>query len=406
MNKPRVIRWVALLAGFFLVPLFALVLLLPMIVDSEAVKSKTRAFVAEKTNGLARIEKIDLFWFPRPGVVIRDAAISFDKEIQGHIEQLRLYPAIRHLLTGNLAFSSITADGAAWIVRLPARNEEPFNLDEVEERVRAAVKALALSFPGMNLRIHRGIADIGIAGGSSLMITDIDATLGVTLDKLDLTISARSNFADRIRFAGEMATSNLASQARLSVENLGLRKVIDFFPPGSAGWVNDGAATLSLKLKAAGLKSFSAEIDGSLPSLTLARGNRKAPVAAKDFKVILTGDEKVFRVAIEHMPLVSPPLKVAGELVFDRLSSSFSVKLSGRELDAGKIRKSALLLADDVASVQEVFRYLQGGTIAEIRIETRGRSFAEALNSKQAVVTANLRGVKIFVPGPDLDPST
>jgi hypothetical protein len=53
--------------------------------------------------------------------------------------------------------------------------------------------------------------------------------------------------------------------------------------------------------------------------------------------------------------------------------------------------------------VQEVFRFVQGGTIPEIRVETRGRSFAEALESKDALVAGNLRGVKLFVPGPDLD---
>jgi len=38
------------------------------------------------------------------------------------------------MLTGHLAFSSVTVDGAAWIVRLPARKDEPFNLDELEEK--------------------------------------------------------------------------------------------------------------------------------------------------------------------------------------------------------------------------------------------------------------------------------
>ncbi len=61
---------------------------------------------------------------------------------------------------------------------------------------------------------------------------------------------------------------------------------------------------LSLKLKAGGAKRFNAEVAGSLPSLTLARESRRAVVAAKDFKVNVTGDEKVFRVAIEHMLLV------------------------------------------------------------------------------------------------------
>ena len=400
MIKSRLITWAA---GCFLFLLCALLLLIPIIVDSEAVKAKARAYVAEKTNGLARFEKIEIFWFPRPGVVFRDAAISFDKQIEGKIQQLTLYPSLRHMLTGRLAFSSVTADGAAWIVRLAERHEEPFNLDELEEKVRAVVNNLGLGFPGMNLRVSGGMADISLAGEPSLTITDIDATLGVTLDKLDFAVSAAANFTDRIRLSGEIATNSLTSEARLSVANLDLRKILDLYFPGSVGWVDDGAVTLSLNLRAAGLKSFSAEIAGSQPSLTLARGARKALIAAKDFKAIVTGDEKVFRVAIDSFALMSPPLNLAGELIFDRLSSSFSVKLTGQELDAGMIRKSALLLADDVASVQKVFRYLQDGTIAEIHVEARGRSFAEALESKQTVVTANLRGVKIFVPGPDLD---
>ena len=60
-----------------------------------------------------------------------------------------------------------------------------------------------------------------------------------------------------------------------------------FFPLVWPHGLTDGAATLSVKLKAAGLKSFSAEIAGSLPSLTLARGARKAPIAAKGFQSYL-----------------------------------------------------------------------------------------------------------------------
>ena len=97
---------------------------------------------------------------------------------------LALYPSIRHLLTGSWVISSVTADGAAWVVRLPARNDESFNLDELEEKIRAAVQGLASGLPGMNLRIHGGIADIGIAGGRSLMMTDIDAHLDVTLGQI------------------------------------------------------------------------------------------------------------------------------------------------------------------------------------------------------------------------------
>src|SRR6185503_19145051 len=402
MKKTRVIKCFALVAGFFLVSLFALVSVFSRIIDSETVKSKVREFVAEKTNGLARIEKIDLVWFPRPGFVIRDAAISFGTDIQVSVQRLRLYPSLRHLLTGSWAISSVTADGAAWVVRLPARNDESFNLDELEEKIRAAVQGLASGLPGINLRIHGGIADIGIAGGRSLIMTDIAAHLGVTLDKLAFTIVVSSNLAGRIRFEGEVATSKLTSEGRLSAQNVDLRKLVEFVSPASSGWLDDGAATLSLEFRTAGLKKFNAKIAGSLPSLTLARGSRKALLKTKDFNAIVIGDEKEFRVVVESLPLVSPPLSAAGELTLDRKSSALSVKLTGRDLDVGLIRESVLRLAGDVSSVQNAFRYLQSGTIPELRVAARGRSLADAINN-HAAVSADFHGAKIFVPGPDLD---
>ena len=158
MKKTRIIKCFALVAGFFLVAVLALVLVAPRLIDSETVKSKVREFVADQTNGLARIEKIDLVWFPLPGVVIRDAAISFSTEVQGSVQRLSIYPSIRHLLTGSWIISSVTADGAAWVVRLPARNAASYDLDALQEKIRAAVQGVALALPGINLRNFRGFA--------------------------------------------------------------------------------------------------------------------------------------------------------------------------------------------------------------------------------------------------------
>src|SRR6185312_14707002 len=119
-------------------------------------------------------------------------------------------------------------------------------------------------------------ADIVIGAGSPLIIKDIDAELGVAPAKLNLTLSARSNFIERIRLAGEMAASTLVSEARFSVENLDLRQAFSFASPAWGAWVDNGAATLSVNLRTAGLRSFRADIAGAPLSLTLARGTRKA----------------------------------------------------------------------------------------------------------------------------------
>ena len=229
MNKPRVIRWVACLSGLFLLAWLAPLLILPMVVDSAAVKAKARAFIAEKINVSASIEKIEIFWFPRPGFMIQNAVISVDKEIHGVVRQLRLYPSLRQALSGNLAFSSITADGAQWTVRMPARSEEPFNFDQLDEKIRFAVKSLASAFPGMKLRIRGGGADIGITGGASLIIKEIDATFDVNLGKVAFAVSGGANFADSIRLTGEIAPSSLATEARLSGGILACARCSMFF---------------------------------------------------------------------------------------------------------------------------------------------------------------------------------
>jgi hypothetical protein len=137
MNKLRFIRWVALVAGIFLVPFLALIVLLPMIVDSQSVKATAIAFIAEKTDGLARFEKIDLFWFPRPSVLIR-MQYFLPTADQGKIQQLRLYPSLRDLLT-NLTFRPC---GPNRLDR-PATGAQcgPFDLDAVS-KILSAVKAL------------------------------------------------------------------------------------------------------------------------------------------------------------------------------------------------------------------------------------------------------------------------
>ena len=262
MNRSRILIGVALVAGFFLVAVLAFGLIFPRIIDSQIAREKIRAFLAEKTNGAVTLEQIAVAWFPRPAVVIRGAGISLAKKgIEGNIQKVRLHPSIRHLLAGKMVVSRVTAERAAWVVRLPERDEDSFKLGSIEEKIRAILEALASGFPGMILRIRGGSVGIQNADGPSIMFTDIDANLGMTAKDLAFKFSARSDIAETIRFAGRIGTASLATKARVSVDNLRLRKALHFLSLGRTEFVDDGEITLNIELVAMGLKKITAELE-------------------------------------------------------------------------------------------------------------------------------------------------
>ena len=134
MTMLRIIKWLAGLGGLCVVLVLGLALLLPRIVDSQAVRDKIRAFLVTKTNGNVGIENIDLKWFPRPAVVIRGASLAFDDKVSGKVQSLEVYPSLRGLLTGNLDISRVEVASPALSVRLPEPGDEPFNIDEIESQ--------------------------------------------------------------------------------------------------------------------------------------------------------------------------------------------------------------------------------------------------------------------------------
>jgi hypothetical protein len=88
MTTRRILKWLAGLGGLCVILLFAAALLLPYIVDSQAVREKIRAFLLTRTNGNVVIGNIDLKWLPRPAVVVRGASLAFADKVSGKIQSL------------------------------------------------------------------------------------------------------------------------------------------------------------------------------------------------------------------------------------------------------------------------------------------------------------------------------
>ena len=403
MTKRRLVKWLAGLSGSCLILLAAAVLLLPRLLDSQAVREKIRTFLSTRTNGDVTIEKIDLAWFPRPVVVAHGTSFVFDDTVSGKIRSIEVHPSIRGLLTGYISISRVAVTSPALAVRLPEPAEDPFHTDQIEDQIRALLASVAANCSGMTITVRDGSAEIGIGERPPVAITDVGGRLVAPAGELDVQLSSRATVFDSLRVEARINERTLATQARIHVDNLRLRETMASLMPGPHDHVESGAVSLNLSLRSAGLKKITAEIEGTAPSLALVRGDRKTIIEGSAFRGRISRDEGIVNAVIERLDIAAPRVTATGGLTVDPGSSTVRLKLVGRGLDVSRIRESALQLAGDIGFVETAFRYLGGGTIPEIGLEASGVSLDEMWRPNNIVATAILRDGKLFLPGPDLD---
>ena len=402
MTKRRIIKWLASLGALCVLLLFAITFLLPRILDSQPVKEKIRAFLLAKTNESVAFEKIDLVWLPRPNVAVRGASLSVADEVSGKIESIEVYPSIRGLLSGRLDISRVEAVSPAVAVRLSEPAEGAFNIEEIESKIRSIMTTLGTEIPGIAVTVRGGSAEIKIGNRPPVILTDFEGRLKAPPDDVGLRISSRANIFDSLRIEGNIVAATLETKGRMRIERLNLRESIAALWPRPPEYVESGHLSLEMGLTSTGLKKIKTEINGTLPSLGLVRGNRKTVVEGSSFKVAISRDEGIVNAIIDRLDVASPRLTANGELMLDPASSS-RLKLAGKELDVSQVRDWALKIAGDIGVLEDIFGHVKGGKIPEISFHTAGRSFDELWKTNNMAVTGTLRDGNILTLGIDLE---
>ena len=233
MTKRRIIKWLAGLGGLCVILLFAAALLLPRIVDSQAVREKIGAFLLTKTNGNVAIQNIDLMWLPRPAVVVEGASLAFADKVSGKIQSIEVYPSILGLLRGQLDISRVDVASPALSVRLPEPGDEPFNIDEIEASIRALIASFATEIPGMIVGVKDGSVEVRIGDRPPVMITELEGRLMAPPGEMQLQISSRANVFDSLRDEESIAGDTLATKGSIKINRLRLRDSITSLFPAS-----------------------------------------------------------------------------------------------------------------------------------------------------------------------------
>jgi hypothetical protein len=401
MKLPRPVIFLSAVAIVVLVIGAFGALLLPRLLDSQLIRERISAELAERFTGSLIIGKVTVPGFPRPRVVMEGVELSFGDTTDGSIRAVEIFPSTFHLLTGRLVIRHVQLEQPKIRVRLTEGLEKPLELEALEKAIRSVLIRVTREIPAPHIVVSDGSAEISIDDRQPIVLEDVEAYSFASPAGLRFDFSARSNLCEQIRIEGEIAPDSLAARLDIGVRRLKIKELLVLLALPVSQSVQQGEASLDLRIAAARLRQIKASIGGSVGPVVFARHGRTASVEARRFKAGILYDGGAFLVDVVELELGMPRLQASGELKIQPGLSSARIRV--RAVDIAEAGDLALRIVDDAESVKKALRYLPAGRIPDITIHSTGRSFAEITSWKNVVVAGLLRDCKIFIPGADLE---
>lgn len=404
-RRKKIYLWVAGSIGVLLILLLALMLLLPRLINLETLREKIIADVSQTVGGVVEFEKIDLSFFPRPHVVIRQASLSVPGKASGTLESLGVYPKILlSLLTAKLHVAKLQVKAPDFKIRLPdgpekkGKGREAFSLEAVKEKVTSDLAVATLKAPGLEVVVVNGRLDFLRKDKSAFRFRDIRARVGLPPGKLKVNVTCESNLWDDISLNGWMDVGDFETSGSVDLTNFRPHILSADLLSLKTLRVGDSELNLDIEFKTEGLKVLQGKVHGSIPYLTLHKGDKKLVIKGKSLKGDFHLDKEKTMVSLAELNLGHPQLNVSGKLSVDKASPQTSLALEGKDVDVDSVREVALALLGDYSVTHKIFDIVKGGQVPFIAFNTGGSSMRDLGKLEKIKITGNMLEGKITVP--------
>ncbi len=404
-KRKKIAIWVMGVIGALLVLLLILLLLLPTFINLEPIKEKIVANLSQKIGGELKFQRVDLSFFPRPRVMIHQGSVSIPGKVAGTLESLTIYPKILPLLRGRVRMGMVHVQTPDLNMDLPekleGKKEEPtaFSFVTIEENVGPVLGFMSLKAPGLIVVVERGRLNLSEENKPVFWFRDIHGRISLPPDKLEIDLSCDSNLWESMSLEGWLDPESFKGIGRIDVTHFQPQRLTDHFFPFATRRVGDSSANLTISLNTDGFKALQAEVQGSLPSLTLQRAHEKVVIRGKTLKGALHMEGDRITISLAELDLDHPQLRISGTFLIDQTTPRVSLELEGREIDVNSMRQAALAVGGDIPSAQEILGMVKGGKIPLITVSAQGSSLADLEKVENIHVKGSIVEGKAFLPG-------
>lgn len=388
-----------------LVMLLGAALVVPRLINLAPLRERITAQLAQQLGAKVGCDSLSLSLLPRPAAVLRQLSVSIPGTIDMKIATVSASPRLLPLLQGKLQPAKVRIQAPEIIVhRLPlgpARADVATGLGTTVTSALGDVARLALSpVAGLAVSVHDGTLTLPLGEDGALQLRDVHAEIGLPPARLDIAVQCASSMWDRLSLRASIDPTSADGSGRIEVTRL--RPQLIAAPPLPTGLrLGDSEVNLALALSAHGVHALQAQLEGSIPALTVAHDHDQVVLRSPRLGATLTMDGEAWHATLTQLQLEYPRMQLSGRLSAAPGAAALDVQATDLEIDAA--RQVATLVAAEVPIVRDIFEVLHDGMVPEITVRSEAPSLG-ALGGDQALrIQGRLVDGRVHVPGVDLD---
>jgi hypothetical protein len=250
-----------------------------------------------------------------------------------------MYPKILPLFTGKVQIAMLQVEAPDVQMKLPERSEKneeglkAFSFPTLEDKLAPILALMAWKAQGLVIKVEKGRLNLSEENTSVFWFRDIHARIGLPPNKLKIDVTCKSNLWKSISLKGQLNPKNFTGTGSIDLINFQPQALTDYLFPLADQRVSDSKVNLKLSFQTDGLKVFRAEVEGSIPYMTLHWATKKLVIKGKTLRGALHMDGDRTTVSLTELNLDYPQLTMSGKFLIDQASPLVSLELKGRDVD-------------------------------------------------------------------------
>ncbi len=409
MAKTRkILIWGGTGAGIFAVLLVALVLVLPQILNTDAIEHTIASTL--ETRYHVRTERVEIAILPYPRLILHGARMTVPEVLTANAEQVAVSPKLLPLLTGKIMPSSVDMLTPRVVARLPeqsASNQSEaaahHRIARIRDKLAQLQGTILAAMPGVVFDINDGSLEIYSGQDRVFWFQEIDLRSSVHAHGIEFELSTgKSDLWNAFTFNGRLDPSTWKSSGELNLTGGTPLDAIRYFLPAASQRVSDAQVDLKLNISADGPGNIRADFNATVPQLTLDDELDKTVVQNGLIAGFLVADNEGVDVSLTQFRLDYPRLSITGRYVEKYADQSFGIDLEGRDTDATAVRSAILAWDKDSQVVRKIFEIIRAGEVPTITFSAHTNKASELKKLENFTIKGRIEKGTIFPPKAEL----
>ncbi len=363
--------------GIFVALVVAIHLLLPLVMNTAAMRSRILSRVAQQIPGAVNFGRIKPTLLPRPSALVTEIRFSQADKFNLQCSKAVIYPRLLPLLAGRLTIDHLTVlrpDIAFFLTEPSSVNQgsPQQSIQAVESRIRAAVTAVFESLGLPAIRIKAGRLVLKRPGAADIAFSRVNLRAEVNGQRLEMLVTGHSNLLETFKLQERIDLPSLDGSGRLHITGLDTASLAADIPTAAPAWLPAMVLDLEVAFQNRALASFQSEVLAKASHILAGNGSRRLSVNGFLFNAGVRWTAERLRVTHFRLQTGAPAVDLSGAAVWSLSDRTVllpaELRLETADLDIGPIRSVAMQLTGGGRQVQAIFDIIRNGRVSDLSV--------------------------------------